>query len=126
VEQTITVSPVAPALFLVDANRGAVINRDGSLNSPSNPISRGEVLVAFGTGFGATTSRSGLNVVDAGVTAQIAGTDVAVIFAGLTPGFFGLYQINVTIPGTLPPGLALSLSVRQGNSTSNPVQVAVQ
>jgi uncharacterized protein (TIGR03437 family) len=46
-------------------------------------------------------------------------------FAGLTPTFVGLYQINITIPGALPSGnTALYFTV--GSEPSNVVQIALQ
>jgi uncharacterized protein (TIGR03437 family) len=39
---------VAPALL----GNGAVLNQDGTLNTPANPATRGSVISLFGTGFG--------------------------------------------------------------------------
>jgi uncharacterized protein (TIGR03437 family) len=38
----------------------------------------------------------------------------------------GLYQSNIALPATLPPGLALPLFLKQGTVVSNTVSVAVQ
>jgi uncharacterized protein (TIGR03437 family) len=56
----------------------------------------------------------------------IGGVEVPAGFAGLTPGFVGLYQVNVAIPQSLPPGLSLPLYLKQGSALSNTVSVAVQ
>ncbi len=124
--QPFTVSPVAPAIFVLGTGQGAVVNRDGTVNSPTNPARRGDVIVAFGTGFGTVSAKGNLMVTDAEVKAFLADTEVPVLFSGLTPGYPGLYQVNVSIPSSVPPGLRLRFSVRQGNSTSKPVEVAVQ
>lgn len=63
----------------------------------------------FGTGFGATNPAVPAGSVYSSaapttrtVTIQIAGIDCPVAFAGLTGA--GLYQMNVTIPATVPNG----------------------
>jgi uncharacterized protein (TIGR03437 family) len=41
-------------------------------------------------------------------------------------GFVGLYQINVTVPSSLPPGLTGTISIQQGSQTSNTVPIAIE
>lgn len=78
----------------------------------ANPAEPGEVLVSFWTGLGRTDP-----MVAAGVPAPakplalsaepqilIGGQAAKVSFAGLTPGFAGLYQVNLALPGGLKPG----------------------
>ena len=125
-ESAVRIVAVAPAVFLVGQHQGAVVNRNGTLNGPGNPAARGDVLVAFGTGFGRVSPKGNLMEADVPVRAFIGETEVPVEFAGLTPGFVGLYQVNVTIPVQTPPGLSLAFTVEQGNSTSNTVEVAIQ
>ncbi|HEY1336319.1 MAG TPA: Ig-like domain-containing protein [Bryobacteraceae bacterium] len=125
-EQPIQVSDAAPALFLMPDGHAAAINMDGSLNSAANPARRGEVMVAFGTGFGSTMVSGAVMRVNTPVTAVLEGASLPVVFAGLTPGFPGLYQANLQIPLNSAPGLGLRLSIQQGNSASNTVLVAVQ
>ena len=48
-----------------------------------------------------------------------------VAYAGLAPGFVGLYQINVQVPPGLTPGVVpLVISVSQAHS--NEVKIMVQ
>src|SRR5206468_3352435 len=103
-----------------------VTNQDNSLNTPSTPAARGSVMVIYGTGFGATARSGGLDRAVTPVTAVIGSTEVTAAFAGLTPGAIGLYQANVAIPASLPPGLSLPLYLKQGSSVSNTVALAVQ
>jgi uncharacterized protein (TIGR03437 family) len=50
----------------------------------------------------------------------------AVTFAGVAPGFVGLYQVNVQVaPGT-PSGSEQALQVRMNGVPGNTVTVAVQ
>jgi uncharacterized protein (TIGR03437 family) len=53
-------------------------------------------------------------------------TSLPVAFAGLTPGFVGLYQVNLAIPAATPPGLLIPLSLLASNVASNTVVVAIQ
>jgi uncharacterized protein (TIGR03437 family) len=126
-QQPVTVSAVAPAIFLVGTPPvGAVENADGSLNGPANPVARGQALVVFATGLGATTKKGSLSVTNATVTVLVNGVESAAIFAGLAPGFIGLYQVNVAIPANSVPGLGVSLTLKQGGQLSNSVNVAIQ
>jgi len=127
VQQQVNVSAVAPAIFLVGSPPvGAIENQDYSLNGPDNPAARGQVLVVFATGLGAVTKKGQLSSVNTAVTAVVNGVELAVNFAGLTPGFVGLYQVNVPIPAGMVPGLGVSLTLKQGGQMSNTVTVAIQ
>lgn len=117
--QSITVLAVAPAIFVA-------VNQDGALNTPDNPARRGSTLVVYCTGLGATVQRGALSFTTETVTALIAGTALKPAFAGLTPGFTGLYQVNIPIPLSLPPGLGLMLSLQEGDRTSSPLDIAIQ
>jgi uncharacterized protein (TIGR03437 family) len=125
--QTISVSAVAPAIFLVGTPfSGAVTNQDGSLNSTINPLVRGQVMVVYATGLGAVNNQGQYSVAAAPVTVVLNGTEYPVVFAGLTPQFTGLYQVNVVFPLSAPPGLGVSLTLKQGGQLSNSVTVSLQ
>jgi uncharacterized protein (TIGR03437 family) len=125
-QQTVSVSPAAPAIFSIGANQAAITNQDNTLNTPSNPALRANVIVIYATGFGAVTPSGAVNIAQTPVTAVIGTTETPTAFAGLTPGFIGLYQANVVVPASLPPGLALPLNLKQSGAVSNTVSVAVQ
>ena|SRR5690349_9755617 len=105
---------------------GAVVNQDNNLNGPSSPLPRGQTLVIYATGLGAVRLQGDLFVVMNPVTVVLNGQELPVAFAGLTPGYSGLYQVNVTIPAMTAPGLALTLGLKQGAEVSNVVSAAVQ
>jgi len=118
--QSVSVLPVAPGVFVI-------ANQDGTLNSASNPAQRGAYVSIYGTGLGATAAQGSLQVVTSGVSVAIGpAVPVKASFAGLAPGFTGLYQINLQIPPGTAPGSAIALSVQEAGETSNTVQVAVQ
>ena len=126
-EQPVSVSAVAPAIFLIGAPAaGAVVNQDSSLNTSSNPASRGQVLVIYATGLGAVTSQGQFLRVTTPVTVLLNGQELSVEFAGAAPGYPGLYQVNVAIPSATPPGLAVGISLKQGQQLSNSVPIALQ
>jgi len=126
-QQPVTVSAVAPAIFLVgNPPVGAVENQDGSLNSPANPLARGKTLVVYCTGLGATSKQGQFSVVNTTVTAVVNGVELPVAFAGQAPGYAGLNQVNVPIPAGLAPGLGVSLTLKQGGAVSNSVSVAIE
>jgi len=122
----VTVSPVAPAVFLLSNTQGAIENQDGTINSVANPLPRGQTLVAYVTGLGTTAAHGTLNPAVTPVTALLNGVPLSPAYAGLTPGYIGLYQVNIPIPATTPPGSAISLVLQQGNAQSNAVAVAIQ
>src|SRR5262249_4710969 len=47
------------------------------------------------------------------------------LFAGLTPTYAGLYQVNVTIPSNAPRG-TVNLTLGFNDAISNAVQIAIQ
>ncbi|MEZ5391659.1 MAG: hypothetical protein R2724_02005 [Bryobacterales bacterium] len=57
--------------------------------------------------------------------ATIAGRDAAVLFSGLTPGFVGLYQANVTLPSGTPSG-EQDFVLTVNGVASNTVKIAVR
>ena len=125
-DQQVDIREVAPALFMLDAQRGAIVNQDGTINSTTNPAKRGQVVLVYGTGFGEVVKQGNLSVTVKPVTAKVNGATVPVAFAGLAPGFIGLYQLNLQLPAGMPPGLDVTLAVTQSGVASNPVTISVQ
>ncbi|MEZ5365824.1 MAG: hypothetical protein R2748_26705 [Bryobacterales bacterium] len=123
----LSVAPAAPGVF-------TVANQDGSLNSAVNPEARGRALIVYVTGQGEvapavatgrlapSSPRSGLTQ----VSATIGGQPATPLFAGLTPGFAGLAQVNLLIPDDTPTGPATPLTITlRGVSTQSGVTVAI-
>lgn len=130
--QSVSIQATAPGIFTIGTASdgvsalGAVVNQTGVLNGPTAPALRGSTITIYGTGLGATTVKSGLSYTNATTTAVLSNTVLPVQFSGLTPGFLGLYQINLTIPAATPPGLLLPLSIQAGTAVSNSVVIAIQ
>ena len=102
-----------------------VANQNGELNTPLLPARRGEAVVIYATGLGAVSGSGSLRPVQNAVTAVVRGQELRVLYAGLAPGFVGLYQVNLVIPITFAPGLEISVTLKQGNSVSAPVTFSV-
>jgi adhesin/invasin len=101
----------------------------------SGPAARGGVVSIYATGLGATEppvasgqlSPGGpLAIVTATPTVQIGGQNAAVSFAGLAPGFVGVYQVNAEVPGGISPGDAVPVVMIQGGVESNTATIAVE
>ena len=124
--QTLEVQANAPAIFTMPDGGAAIVNLDNSLNRPTNPIRRGQAIVIYLTGLGAVERRGGLDWARTAVSVTLGGRALTPLYAGATPGSPGLYQVNVTIPADLAPGLRLPLRLRQGGQESNLAEIAVQ
>jgi uncharacterized protein (TIGR03437 family) len=126
-QQNVTVSAVAPGIFLIgNPPVSAITDQNFNLVGPSNPLPRGQALVIFATGLGAVTQSGQLSRTTAPVTVSLNGSELPVSFAGLAPGFVGLYQVNVTIPVGTPPGLGIPLMLKVGGQQSNSVLLSLQ
>jgi uncharacterized protein (TIGR03437 family) len=110
-----------------DGSLVAVHASDGTLISATSPAQRGEYVVLFLLGLGATdnpvtTGDSSSGTVLARVTVPptitMNSNPVPISFAGLTPGFVGLYQVNTQIPDNQPGGNVV-VSVSQGDTAGN-------
>jgi uncharacterized protein (TIGR03437 family) len=121
----VTLSATSPGIFQL-GSLGAILNADATLNTPSNPAQRGQFVSVYCTGLGTTVLKGGLQTASATPSLIVNGTTVQPSFAGLVAGFVGLYQINVTIPSNLPPGLTGAIAIQQGSQMSNTVPIAIQ
>jgi uncharacterized protein (TIGR03437 family) len=130
----------APSIFRVPAPNNTTVptiirNDDGELVTASHPIHRkaNEALVIYTTGLGATSPavpdgmpspKNPLAVALTAPTVTLGGVSLPVLYYGLAPGEVGVYQINVSVPGSVPDGLDEPLVITQGvSSTSVGVRV---
>ena len=133
-DQTVQVADAAPSIFVLDASGTAAVTHgaDFRLVTVGAPAAAGEVLSIFCVGLGAVTPAIpagsvtpipppvSVNMPQVTVRGEIA----TVLWAGLVPGYSGLYQVNVQLPADLPAGL-VALQVIAANP-SNTVSIAVQ
>uniref|UniRef100_Q01ZB4 Spore coat assembly protein-like protein n=1 Tax=Solibacter usitatus (strain Ellin6076) TaxID=234267 RepID=Q01ZB4_SOLUE len=129
--QTANVNTYSPAVFVLSATQAAITHVDGSLVSSSNPAAAGETVIVYGTGLGPVTgdmvtgkpaSSTVLQPTSpTQATAKIGGINAAVSFSGLTPGFTGLYQVNVQVPQNVQAGASLVITIGGGSSPAVPI-----
>jgi uncharacterized protein (TIGR03437 family) len=122
-----------PGIFTSGGAPIVTHNSDGTLVAESSPAVAGEVVVIWCTGLGAVAppvatgspaSATVLSSVVLPVVVTIGGQESKIYFAGLAPGFVGLYQIDVEIPAGLG-GTTASLVVEVSGSRSVAGQIAV-
>ncbi|HET8547727.1 MAG TPA: hypothetical protein VFL57_06985, partial [Bryobacteraceae bacterium] len=114
-----------PALFTRDGSgvgQGAILNEDGSLNSPANRAKRGSTITLFGTGGGLTDPGFADGQI-AGAAAPlrlqpivtIGNKDAPVAYAGAAPGQVNrMMQLNVTVPEDAPAGPSVPILIHSG------------
>jgi len=136
---SVPVAPAKPGIFTVTATgqgAGAILNQDYTLNSPANPVPRGEYLFIYGTGEGLTNppgldgriSTTPLPTVNLACAATIGGQQATLNYCGEAPGFTaGLVQVNALVPDSVTPGAAVPVTISINGVTSQAgVTVAVK
>jgi len=128
----VPVTRSAPGIFALDATgsgQGAIVNLDGSINGPSNPIQAGSYVSVYMTGEGQTDPPGEDGRIATGasprpvlpVKASVGGIDAEVQYAGAAPGYLaGLMQVNVKVPVNVTPGPAVPLVITVGEAASQP------
>jgi uncharacterized protein (TIGR03437 family) len=124
---TLQLNAGVPAIL--NFSSGAVIAQhlDGTLVLPASPAVPGEYIVIYTSGLGATDipvasgapspSDPVANVAVPPVL-TLNGSPINILFAGLTPGLVGLYQVNFQVPANLASG-NYNLQLTQDGTNSN-------
>jgi uncharacterized protein (TIGR03437 family) len=141
----IPVAAVAPEfLYFLENSNGqnpvATIEQTGAYVGPPGliagatftPAKTGDVLTAFGVGWGPTTSSTPPGTI-ASATATLTspfsltlgGTPVTVLYAGVSPTYAGLYQIDFTVPAGVSAGNQPLVLTVNGVPTSATAYLAV-
>jgi uncharacterized protein (TIGR03437 family) len=107
---TLNLSPMAPGIFSQTADgKGTALVFDPTFKPLTDTPSLGSTVIFYATGLGATTppATSGyggnisppFNQVASPFDIYIGGSKATVAWAGLAPGFAGVYQLNVVPSG---------------------------
>jgi uncharacterized protein (TIGR03437 family) len=124
---SIQLTQASPGIAALAAGQLIAQHSDGSLVTASSPAVPGEYVVFYMSGLGVTTTpvasgtaspSSPLAVPLTDPVLTLNGADVPILFAGLTPGLVGLYQVNFQVPANAPTG-DLQLVVSQQGAVSN-------
>jgi uncharacterized protein (TIGR03437 family) len=140
--ETLVVETANPAVFTQNETgqgAGAIIGiqPDGNefLVTPAQPASVGDILSIYCSGLGAVSPAvpdgaaaplSTLSRTVNPVTVTIGGISAQVQFAGLAPGYAGLYQVNAYVPQGVAAGAAAPVILTTAGVSSSPVTVAIQ
>ncbi len=113
----VPIAAASPSLFEYTDSSGrlfaAAVGGPGVIGS-GNTAKRGQVVSLYANGLGAVenqpasgeaASLTTLSPARSLPTVTVGGRPAQVSFAGLAPGYVGLYQINVTIPADAPTGV---------------------
>jgi uncharacterized protein (TIGR03437 family) len=119
----------SPSLFTANqqgTGQISAINQDGSINSPSNPVPRGQVISLYGTGVGVGENGPVGGYPEDGEPAPgpvripenlnflrviINDGPAEVQYSGLAPGFVGLWQINAVVGMNVPPSNSIPVGI---------------
>ncbi|HJZ95428.1 MAG TPA: hypothetical protein VKE70_02925, partial [Candidatus Solibacter sp.] len=103
-----------PGVYTVDGTQAVAVHNAGySLVTSSNPLTPGEFAFLYVSGLGSSTD----------VRVTLAGVSCPVQYAGLAPGFPGVYQVNFQVPAVADGSQSLVVSASGVSSPS--VQVSV-
>lgn len=131
--QQLTISKYAPAVFVDPVtNQAARLHADGSFVIKDHPAHRDEPLMLFASGLGLTTGGkvTGGNAAPSNplaVTAKVevffgnplwSQAGIIVDWSGLAPGFAGLYQLNLRVPGDHVKGESVPITLSIGGVSS--------
>jgi len=142
---SVQVNQFAPALFNIRLGglQAIAVNADGSLAAPAgilgalnaHPAAAGDTLIFYATGLGPVNGglASGALPADTSATTvnqpvvTIGGMPATVSYSGMSPQFFGVYQLNIVVPQGVAPSKAVPVQLQIGGaSTTDPVTIAVQ
>jgi uncharacterized protein (TIGR03437 family) len=127
------VNPVAA----INARTGVFIGPPGLLPGHTFVGAKaGDIITAFGTGWGLTTPAVSLGLLPS-VAARVSATPSLtlggipvpaseILYAGVAPHFAGLYQLNFVVPSTVPPGNQALIMTLDGVSSPYGAFLTVQ
>jgi uncharacterized protein (TIGR03437 family) len=132
------VAPAVPGVFTQNQSgqgQGIIVDANYQLRNAANPARAGGALIIFLTGLGTTSPpiASGaaapgppFSTTDLAVSVSVGGVNAPVAFAGLAPGFAGLYQVNAVMPAGVTAADDAPVIVKAGDYAGPAVTIAVR
>ena len=134
---SIQLNNTSPGFFIWDGNNAVAVHLTGQAISATAPAVPGEIVVIYAAGLGRTAPdtvagqlateafpiyyASQLQILFNGIPCPPG----SVLYAGLTPGFAGLYQINLVLPLNLTANPQIQVAIGAQISPQS-IQLAVQ
>jgi uncharacterized protein (TIGR03437 family) len=136
---TVAIAVAHPGIFTLSqqgSGQGAIFNNGtGQIADARSPLTAGSAFVIYCTGLGPVSPAvaSGVPAPMAvlsstvnPVSVDIGGVPAKVLFAGLAPGYIGLYQVNAIVPNGVAPGDNVAVALSAAGQRSPSVTVAVR
>lgn len=133
-EVSVPVLAAQPGIFTAGGLAVAVRNQGNTLVTAGQPARRGEAIYFYATGLGpvsnppavgAASPSSPLSEALTRPVVTLGGIPCAVSFAGLAPGFAGIYQVNLTVPTGASSGQQ-DLVISSGSAASPAARLPVE
>ncbi len=123
----VRVAPATPSIFILDASGSAAARNalTSAVVTTSSPLHAGDFLSLYLTGLGTTIPKDTLDYAVTVPVISIGGQTVPIAYAGRSPGYAGLDQINCQIPSGLV-GSAVPVVVTSNGRSSNIAFIAIQ
>jgi uncharacterized protein (TIGR03437 family) len=119
-----------PSVFSLDSSgtgpAAALNGITGQVVGASTPLHAGDYVSLYMTGLGQTTLTNGFNYAQIQPTVSVGGENCTVIYAGRTPQYQGMDQINCQIPSGIVASSSVPLTVTSNGRVSNTVTLAIQ
>jgi uncharacterized protein (TIGR03437 family) len=121
--------------ILQNGQQAMITDAQGNLIGLNNPAHAGDPIVIYCVGLGAVNPPIGDGMVTPdspssatvnAVSVSIGGRDAPVSFAGLLPGFVGVYQISVSVPQGVTAGDQVPTTVTAAGQTSAGLPITVR
>jgi len=125
-----TIAPSAPSIFTLDSSGAGAAAAIDAINFTPAPFNATQndgspnIIAVYGTGLGADATDIDANAAPS-VQAMIDGQPVQVLYAGRSPGFIGLNQMNIMFPVGISAG-PHALVITRGGVASNAVSIATR
>jgi uncharacterized protein (TIGR03437 family) len=123
----VIVQPAVPSVFTLSGTTAAAVNAiTGTVVSPTAPLRAGvDTVTLFLTGLGTTTRTNNLDYAEIQPAVTMGGQACIISYAGRTPGYPALDQINCSVPAGLS-GAAVPVIVTSNGRTANTVTLNIQ